>query len=237
MSTYVLIHGAAQGGWCWNKIRRILEDGGHVVYTPDLPGHSPSHGIPAREITFERYVSFVRNMITAIDEKVILAGHSLGGAIITCAMETIYQQVDRLVYVCALIPRNGDTIGKMLEADPGSGLKGAFSLNEREKSAELIADKIDDVVYNGCEKEDILYAKKRIVPQSIVPMSAPITLKKGMFKKTARTGIVCTQDRSLTPAYQETMCKNSGCAIRYLKSGHAPFFSQAGELGEILMAG
>jgi pimeloyl-ACP methyl ester carboxylesterase len=37
MSTYVLIHGAWHGGWCWEKVKSLLEQAGHRVLTPDLP--------------------------------------------------------------------------------------------------------------------------------------------------------------------------------------------------------
>ena len=39
MSTYLLIHGAWHGAWCWFKIIPYLENKGHKVITPNLPGH------------------------------------------------------------------------------------------------------------------------------------------------------------------------------------------------------
>jgi pimeloyl-ACP methyl ester carboxylesterase len=39
MSTYVLIHGAWHGGWCWNKVVPLLQQAGHRILAPDLPGH------------------------------------------------------------------------------------------------------------------------------------------------------------------------------------------------------
>ena len=39
MSTFVLIHGAFHGAWCWDKVTPLLEQGGHEVVTLDLPGH------------------------------------------------------------------------------------------------------------------------------------------------------------------------------------------------------
>lgn len=37
MSSYVLIHGACSGGWCWEKVVPLLERAGHTVAAPDLP--------------------------------------------------------------------------------------------------------------------------------------------------------------------------------------------------------
>ena len=39
MSTFVLVHGAFSGGWAWNKVIPLLENEGHTVFAPDMPGH------------------------------------------------------------------------------------------------------------------------------------------------------------------------------------------------------
>lgn len=39
MSNYLLVHGAYVGGWAWEKVVPLLEQKGHIVKAPDLPGH------------------------------------------------------------------------------------------------------------------------------------------------------------------------------------------------------
>jgi pimeloyl-ACP methyl ester carboxylesterase len=236
MSHFILIHGAAHGGWVWHKIKKLLEQKGHKVIAPDLPGHSITEKIPANEVTLERYVTAVVDMVNSQDTPPILAGHSMGGAIITAAMEHIQQKVERLVYVCALVPRNGDSIGKLLDFDFGSQLKKAFVLKKEDGFAELFPDVLDELVYNGCSKKDIAFAKKRIVPQPVKPLGAPIELNQTYGKSVERIGIVCTEDRSLSPGFQERMYAQAGCKITHLASGHMPLFSKAKEVSEILMA-
>jgi hypothetical protein len=236
MSTYVLIHGSSIGGWSWNKVKKLLENSGHVVYTPDLPGHSMEPRVPAREITLDTYVSFVRNLINGIDEKVILAGHSLGGAIITNVAEYAHDRINKLVYVCAIVPKNGDKAGELLKSDAGSETKSTITINKIKMHIELNIDKIDEVLFNGCEKDDIAYAKKRLVPQPFIPFTESIIIKQENFKKVDRVGVVCTEDRSLSPSFQVKMYKDAGCRTVFLKSGHAPYFSKAEELTKILSA-
>lgn len=234
MATYILIHGAAQGGWCWHKVKRILEKQGHAVIAPDLPGHAIPNDLPTTKVTFERYVSSVRSLIEGCDGTVILVGHSMGGAIITAAAESMYEKIDKLVYVCALIPKNGDTIVVMLDRDMGSDLKGSFSRNDLNMTVSLIPEKAGTVVYNGCDAADIEFAQQHVVPQPVLPFTAPIDIPLEHFKKIGRLGIVCTEDRSLTPAFQEKMYHDAGCAVIRLQSGHAPFFSKPQELGDLL---
>ncbi len=52
MSTFVLVHGAWHGGWCWKKVVPLLRNVGADVYTPTLTGmgeraHLAAHLDPA----------------------------------------------------------------------------------------------------------------------------------------------------------------------------------------------
>jgi alpha-beta hydrolase superfamily lysophospholipase len=38
MATYVLVHGAFHGSWCWSRLIPFLEAAGHVAYGPSLTG-------------------------------------------------------------------------------------------------------------------------------------------------------------------------------------------------------
>jgi pimeloyl-ACP methyl ester carboxylesterase len=236
MSHYILIHGAAHGGWAWNKVKKNLEQKGHTAMAPDLPGHSMTEKIPSNEVTLERYVATVVEAVKSVDGSVILSGHSMGGAIITAAMEHIHEKVARIVYICALVPRNGDSIGKLLDLDFGSKLKKAFTLKQEEGHAVMIPEMLDELVYNGCKKKDIAFAKKHIVPQPVLPMVAPIALNQENLKNAERIGIVCTEDRSLSPGFQERMYAQAGCRIKHIAAGHMPLFSKAEAVSEILMA-
>ena len=77
MSTYVLIHGAWHGGWCWKKVVPLIEKEGHTVVAPDLPGHGEDKR-PIAEITLQAYADRVCQILDEQSEPVILAGHSMG---------------------------------------------------------------------------------------------------------------------------------------------------------------
>ncbi|MDG5816815.1 alpha/beta fold hydrolase [Chitinispirillales bacterium ANBcel5] len=231
MSTFLLVHGGSIGGWCWHKVKNCLEQCGHRVYTPDLPGHESDFNGNYSEITFEKYVHHITNQIRRIDSRLILVGHSLGGAVITKVLECIDSNlVQKVIYVCAMVPANGGVIGKLLDAE--QELKKVTKIDKSRMCIDLLPG-FWEVVFNRCSSEDITYAQKRIVPQPLLPLSVPISIKaKGAIKK---IGIVCNNDLSLSPKTQETMYKNAGCELKTLDSGHAPYFSHAKELSAILM--
>ncbi|HAJ79565.1 MAG TPA: hypothetical protein DCO75_07310 [Fibrobacteres bacterium] len=235
MANYIFIHGSLSGGWCWSKVKKILENKGHKVIAPNLPGHEADSSIPFSDVTMERYVSFVRDIVESNNEKVILVGHSLGGAIISKVIDEITVDIiEKAYFVSALIPQNGDIIGKMLKADIASELPKAFRMNSDNMTIEFIWETVREIYYNGCSDEDFEFAKNRILPQSIIPFSTPIEL--GNLKVIRRIGIVSENDRSLTPDYQRYMYRKAMCEIRNIYSGHAPFFSKPAELVELILA-
>ncbi|MBN2038146.1 MAG: alpha/beta fold hydrolase [Chitinispirillaceae bacterium] len=233
MSHFILIHGAAHGGWAWYKVRAILEQKGHTVIAPDLPGHSATNRVPAHEVTLERYVSAVVDLVNSCDGKVILAGHSMGGIVVSLAAQRVKEKIQQLFFVAALVPRPGDTIKGLLDRDKKSKLKKCFTVNADGMHAVLVPDTIDRFLYNGCNDDDIVFAKKRLVPQPLAPMTEVIDMELEYFKKVWKTGIVCTNDRSLHRDLQEIMYMRAGCRLDYLPSGHMPLFSHDEEIARM----
>ena len=58
MSTFVLVHGGFVGGWCWEKVVRLLEEAGHRVEAADLPG-SGADDTPIREVSLQAYADSI----------------------------------------------------------------------------------------------------------------------------------------------------------------------------------
>ncbi len=78
MSTFVLVHGAWHGGWCWEKVVPLLKKEGHEVVVVDLPGHGDNH-VPVPEVTLAAYGDHVAGVLDEQAEPVVLVGHSMGG--------------------------------------------------------------------------------------------------------------------------------------------------------------
>ena len=117
MSHYILVHGAWEGAWSWENTTPELEKQGHRVTGIDLPGSvGNQQAIP--EITMEGYVKTVVDVITALDHKVVLVGHSMAGAIISQVAERMPEKIERLVYVAAFLLKNGDSVLEAMQRDP-----------------------------------------------------------------------------------------------------------------------
>ncbi len=107
MATYVLIHGAWHGAWCWDKVVSLLKMKGHRVEAPDLPGHGKDR-TPIGEVSLEAYAEKICKVLDAELEPVILVGHSMGGIAISQAAEYLPDKIETLVYLTAFLLRDGE---------------------------------------------------------------------------------------------------------------------------------
>jgi pimeloyl-ACP methyl ester carboxylesterase len=108
MSTYVLVHGAWHGSWCWVRVAERLRAKGHTVFTPTLTGLAERSHLMGPTISL---MTHVRDVVGTIKweglNDVILVGHSYGGMVITEAADRAADKLKALVYVDALIPGDG----------------------------------------------------------------------------------------------------------------------------------
>ncbi len=111
MATYVLVHGGGHGGWCYQRVARLLRAEGHLVYTPTLSGLGERSGLLTDAIDLALHAEDVAAVLHYEDLRdVILVGHSYGGMVITGAADMAADRVGKLVYLDAATPRNGQSL-------------------------------------------------------------------------------------------------------------------------------
>lgn len=110
MTTFVLLHGAWHGGWCWRRLADILRARGHRVTTPTQTGLGERAHLLSPEITLETFCEDLRLHLEYEDlEDAVLVGHSFGGSPISYAAERAAARIGRLVYLDAMIVEAGET--------------------------------------------------------------------------------------------------------------------------------
>ena len=108
MTTFVLVHGAWMGGWCYKRVARLLRQAGHEVYTPTLTGLGERAHLINRAIDLDTHVQDILGVIRCEElSDVVLCGHSYGGMVITGVAEQIAAKIRSLVYLDAFVPENG----------------------------------------------------------------------------------------------------------------------------------
>ncbi|CAH2465406.1 alpha/beta fold hydrolase [Bacillus sp. S4] len=227
MSTYVLVHGAWQGEWAWGFVKPQLEAFGHTVITLDLPG-SGKDTTPSQNVTLDSYVTAVTDAIHQQNENVILVGHSMGGVVITQAAEYIPNKIDKLVYLCAFLPQNGESLGSKLNGETGP----QFSINEKDLTAELIPELIEQTFLNATEDGSIKETSfNQMRPQPLGPFQQELKISEANFGTVNRIYIETTLDRAIPIDFQRRMNTETPCTkIITLEADHSPFFSKTTEL-------
>ena len=83
-ATLVFVHGLFHGGWCWQKnFVPYFEKNGFNCVSIDLRGHGKSEGIEQlKKYTLNDYVDDIGSVIQGVDGKIVLIGHSMGGALV-----------------------------------------------------------------------------------------------------------------------------------------------------------
>jgi pimeloyl-ACP methyl ester carboxylesterase len=107
----VLVHGGGHGGWCYQKVARLLRAQGHEVHAPTLTGLGERSHLLSPEIDLDTHITDVVQLLFYEDLRdVILVGHSYGGMVITGVADRAADRVGRIVYLDAANPTNGQSL-------------------------------------------------------------------------------------------------------------------------------
>jgi pimeloyl-ACP methyl ester carboxylesterase len=119
MTTYVLVHGAWGGAHGWRKVRPLLWQAGHQVFTPSLTGLGERAHLTSPQVTLSTHIQDVVNCIEYEDLRdLALLGYSYGGMVVTGAIDYIDDRVSHLVYLDAFLPNDGQSLYGMTREQP-----------------------------------------------------------------------------------------------------------------------
>jgi pimeloyl-ACP methyl ester carboxylesterase len=109
--TFVLVHGAWHGGWCWKKVVPLLQSAGHTVFTPTLTGLGERAHLTNPQIDLATHIEDITNVLEYEDlHNVVLVGHSYSGMVIAGVAEKAGERLAQLVYLDAFLPENGKSL-------------------------------------------------------------------------------------------------------------------------------
>jgi len=194
--TFVLVHGAWHGGWCWRDVRQALEDQGHRVLTPTLTGLGEKSHLRSPDITLDTHIQDILNLFTWEElSDVVLVGHSYGGVIISGVCDAMKDRIKHAIYLDAIVPNDGDTVlpggtKEIAEARFGPLVDG-YLAPAREPVSFGIPDTMPDA---------LAWVRRRVTPQLLGTWITPIRLPNGGSDGIPRTFIFCSDRPDMTPA-------------------------------------
>jgi pimeloyl-ACP methyl ester carboxylesterase len=161
MATFVLVHGAWHGAWCWRRVAQLLRRAGHDVFTPTLTGLCERSHLLSPAITLDTHILDVVNEIKWQElNRVVLVGHSYGGMVISGVAEKSENAISSLVMLDAFMPENGQSLIDLMPQEPRDGIlsaarEGATSLPPRAAAYFKVNDKDSAWVDAQCTPQPI----------------------------------------------------------------------------------
>ena len=244
MTTYVLVGGAWLGGWCWQRVARLLRDNGHDAYPVTLTGLGERVHLASLEVDLDTHITDVVNLIEYEDlHDVVLLGHSYAGLVVTGAADHIPERISQLVYLdtgplpdgAVLIetfpPEVRERIEEQVE-DLGEGWKWPMPSWEELASFSSL---------EGVDEEHLSLLRSRSTPQPFGTYTQPLRLTNPAREALPKLGIVCSfslvQVQEMIAGGHPLFRELSGPNWRFveLPTGHWPMFSRPGDLAGLLL--
>jgi pimeloyl-ACP methyl ester carboxylesterase len=232
--TYVLVHGAWHGGWCWVRVAERLIAAGHRVFAPTQTGLGERKHLLSAAITPDTFADDIANVIDTEElADVILVGHSFGGRSICGVADRMPQRLRHLVFVDASLPESGrsaldQTLPELREAR----IKAAH-----ETSGGLSIPPPPAAAFGVSDPGDVAWVERRLTPHPFATYSLPFVLKNPIGN-----GVPATYIRCVDPAFANTASSaeyaKSRADWRYLEipTGHDAMVTAPAELTEMLLA-
>src|SRR5438552_9443965 len=229
MATYVLVHGAYQGGWIWKPVVTRLRAAGHTVYAPTLDGCAERHHLVRAGITVATHAQEIAQLLFYEDLRdVVLAGTSAGGMVILKAAEQARDRIARLAFVDALALLPGERVDAIVKR-PAPNRVGDLTTGPTKDDAA-------NRMFKDLEPALRTWALDRITPHPVAALEAPMPATTFWDQKWSASVIRCTQAANPPEAHQRRTAEKLGAPYAEMNTGHYPMLSAPDELTRLLGA-
>jgi pimeloyl-ACP methyl ester carboxylesterase len=227
LSTFILLHGAYQGGWSWNHVAAELRRAGHVVFAPSLDGCAERGASLRPGITTETHGEEIARLMHFEDIKdAVLVGTSVGGMVVCNAAERAPERVGRVVFVDALALLNGEKLNDFVNRK---------SSMPDEVSAMPTQENLKNRILVSLPQPILDWTLERMAPHPISPMEHPVHLDRFWQMKWDATVIYCKTSPHPGIDIQRRTAELLGAKWLELDAGHYPMQSHPVELAKLIM--
>ncbi len=231
MATFVLVHGAWHGSWCWKRVRPALQAAGHNVFTPTLTGVADRSHLLSPDVNLDTHIADVVNLMRWEElSDVVLCGHSYGGCVVSGVADRIPDRIGALVYLDAFVLEDGESLYQILPpADQNAQADGALRQGEGWKVPPVPAEAFQ------VNAQDSAWVNRQCTPQPIGTFRQPLKLTGGLGKITNITFIRATGYQGPFTTFYER-AKAKGWKTLTMDCGHDVMLDRPAELTQALIA-
>ena len=227
MTTFVLIHGAYQGGWIWQRISSRLRAQGHTVYAPTLDGCGERKGAMRPGITTETHGQEIADLLYYEDLKdVVLVGTSSGGMVMAAAAERVPERVARVVFADALALFDGEKIRDIVKRPASIEGEIAMGPDRNDVAGRLFA---------GLDEATKSWAAERITLHPRACFYEPVKLPRFWDMPWKASVLYCSQAPNPGEAHIRRSCEKLNGRWHVIDTGHYPMLSTPDELTRFIL--
>ncbi|PYX04677.1 MAG: alpha/beta hydrolase [Acidobacteria bacterium] len=218
-ATAVLVHAAWADGSSWNKVTIELQRRGFDVVAAQIPLTS-----------FTDDVAAVRRVLRRQNGPVILVGHSYGGAVITAAGAG-ESNVKALVYVAAVVPDEGETVGEIFGRVPPHG-KAPRLQPDSDGLLWLTVDDFRKAVAPDASPDDTFLMAVTQKPIALKCLGEPMT--RPAWREKPSWFLVADSDIMVSPDTQRFTATRMKSKMTSLPVDHTPLASQPNAVAGVI---
>jgi pimeloyl-ACP methyl ester carboxylesterase len=230
MATILIIHGAWSAGWAWKKMRPLLRERGHEVFTPTCTGLGERAHQSGPQVGLDTHIADMLAVLEYEDlHDVVLLGHSYGGMVATGVADRAASRIAQRVYLDAFVPMDGQSVFDLIPA------------KARERNEEQARSQGDGWLLPAnplppdTEQADVAWALPRRRMQPIEAFRTPVRLS-GAADALPRSYIYCTRSGPGDVFRRFADVARHSAAWRYfeLDASHNPHITMPGTLADLL---
>jgi pimeloyl-ACP methyl ester carboxylesterase len=233
--TYVLVHGAFHGGWCWKDVITRLRALGHVVYRPTQTGLGERAHLIDTDPSLETFIQDIVNVIVCDDiEDVILVGHSFAGSVISAVADRIPQHLRHLVYLDAGLLQSGQCPADVPPPDIVEGYKRRAVTRE---SGVVVLPPPDPANFGITDPEQLAMMRRKMSPHPFRTYFDKLELNNPLGNGMPATYIACSKPLFPNTASARALAKSQpGWNYLEIPTGHNAMMTMPAELTAMLDA-
>jgi pimeloyl-ACP methyl ester carboxylesterase len=230
-ATFVLVHGAWHGGWCYARVADLLRARGHRVFAPTMTGLGERVHLANPDINLTTHVTDIVNVVKFEDLRdAVLCGHSYGGLVISGVVEAVPERIAALVFLDAFVPENGQSLQDLV---PESNR--AHQLEAAAANGGFIPPIA--AAHFGVNERDRAYVDAQCVPQPLETMRERMSLTGARDRVPHKTYLRAGTYRSHPfDAARERAVGTPGWVVETIASGHDVMLDAPEELAAALLA-
>src|SRR5262245_26502205 len=232
MATFVLVHGAFHGGWCWKKVVPLLRAAGHETFTPTLTGLGERAHLLTPAVDLQTHVKDVAAVLEYEDlSGVVLVGHSYGGVVITAVSERVTDRLRHLVYLDAFVPEDGQALFDLLRPEGRARHHDMARTDGDGWRIPLFSLEALDVT----AAQDVQWMSSRLTPQPLQAFVQPVHLSNRAARELPRTLISCTVKQfPAHAAIAERLRADPAWRYREIATGHDAMITAPKQVADLL---